>query len=89
MINRTFSFDISCRRHTAAGQLRATAPKTPDLPLHSIGKGIKIRAGERNDSAFVTHNALTVRHLDPSERLNTHSSRLLIANRHRLRGFLL
>ena len=88
MINGPSKSYLSCRRHAAAGHLRAAARKTPDLSLHSIGKGIKRLSGEHHDSGFVIDNALTVRHLDLSGRLNTHSPRLHIAHRHRLRGFL-
>jgi len=89
MIDKTSYFIFSCRRHAAAGHLRVAVYKTPDLSLHSAGRGIKTLAVKRHDSDFVIGNALTVRHLDQSERLNTHSPRLHIAQRHRLRGFLL
>jgi len=88
MIKATAYFIFSCRHHAAIGQLCAATCETPDLPLHSIGKGIKRLSDEHRDSGSVIDNALAVRHLDQSERLNTHSPRLHIAHRHRLRGFL-
>ena len=89
MINRTSGFNcFSCRHHAAAGHLRAATCETLDFPLHSIDKGVKIPNGACHDSGFITDNAFTTRHLNPSGRLKAHSPRLLIAKRHRLRGFL-
>jgi len=89
MINRTSYLNFSCRCHAVVGHLRAAACEAPKLPLRSIGKGIKRLSGEHHDSGFLIDNARTMRHLGRLERLNTHSPRLHIANRHRLRGFLL
>ena len=88
MINGASAFIFSCRHHAVGGQLRAGVPETLDLPIHLIDRRVKILSGEHSGSGFVTDNALTVRHLDPDGRLNTHSPRLHIAQRHRLRGFL-
>jgi len=88
MINRASYLIFSCRLNTAVGQLCVAAWKTPNLSLHSIGKGNKRPSTEHHYSGFVIDNALTRRHLDQTAQSNPHRPRNHIANRHRLRGFL-